>query len=372
MADNIKEDASVRERSLRVVAERFRSWAAEQGILTFQPPDDQFEDRHDSLNDLAETNHAAAASAILNHRKINLIAVNPAKDEILVVTHQKLTKRDIETLPSEAEGGHKFRYIKSHPPQVRLPLSAAGGGSGMALHGAYYTCGSSISVANSVSAGTLGALVRNAAGDLLALTNNHVSGGCCYTDVDFPIVAPGLLDVRPTGHDPFTLGHHLNVASWIAGIPDNVDVTKNIDAATFKIKDETTISSMQRGLFDTPTTTLPLAPGLAVRKVGRTTGDTKGQVIGQVVGFTPVMMDVPQFKGVIYFDDVFLVQGASGQPFSDRGDSGSLVVHTDAAGTTHAVGLLFAGSADGSLTFILPIDKVLAHFGVTLVGGHNV
>lgn len=83
------------------------------------------------------------------------------------------------------------------------------------------------------------------------------------------------------------------------------------------------------------------------------------------------MMEVPQFRGVIYFDNVYMVQGAGGQPFSDRGDSGSLVVHTDSAGVTHAVGLLFAGTGDQQLTFILPIDKVLQHFIVTLVGGHH-
>src|SRR5690606_37276102 len=131
------------------------------------------------------------------------------------------------------------------------------------------------------SPGTLGALVKNAAGDLFALTNNHVSGGCCYTDVTFPIVAPGLLDVRPGGHDPFTLGHHAQVAPWTAGIPDNVDVSTNIDAAICRVKDAEAISSMQQGAFDTPTSTVAPVPGLSVRKVGRTTGDTSGTIIAQ-------------------------------------------------------------------------------------------
>ncbi len=357
---------------LRHVAERFKSWAAEQGILTYQPPDDIYDDQLEDIGDLAETNQAAAVSSVLIFRKINLVAINPARDEIVVVTHQKLTKKDLETLPSKSEGGHRFRYIKSHPPQVRLPLSGSGAAATHAIHNGRYTCGSSISVGNSVSAGTLGALVRNPAGDMFALTNNHVSGGCSYTDFNFPIVAPGLIDVRAGGHDPFTLGHHASVAPWAAGIPDNVDVTANIDAAIFRLKHPDSVSSMQRAAFDTPGTTLAPSPGMAVRKVGRTTGDTHGMIVGQAVGFIPVLMETPQFRGIIFFDNAYLVQGAGGFPFSDRGDSGSLVTHKDAAGNVHAVGLLFAGSGDQQLTFILPIDKVLTHFGVTLVTGHNI
>ncbi|WP_428968813.1 hypothetical protein ACQR50_14230 [Sphingomonas sp. Xoc002] len=358
--------------NLRQVALRFKSWAAEQGILTYQPPDDLYENRKDDLDDLAEVSQPQQAIAILNQRKINFVGINPEKDEIVVATHQKLTKRDLEALPSESDGGHKFKYIKSHPPQVRLPLSGGVPASAHALHKGFYTCGSSISVANSVSAGTLGALVKDEKGEIFALTNNHVSGGCSYTDVSFPIMAPGLLDVRPNGHDPFTVGHHASVAPWTSGIPDNVDVTENLDAAIFKLKGHDVLSSMQRSAYDTPTVTVPPVPGMNVRKIGRTTGDTKGTIVAQAVGFVPVAMETPLFRGIIYFDNVFAIQGALGQPFSDRGDSGSLIVHEDGAGERSAVGLLFAGSGDQQLTFMLPIDKVLSHFKVTLVGGHNV
>lgn len=361
-----------RQRDLRQVAERFKSWAAEEGILTFTPPDDKYEDRHEDLDDLATVNQSATASSILSHRRINLVGINAARDEIVVVTHQKLTKKELESLPVTSEGGHKFRYLKSHPPQVRLPHSGGVSAAAHAIHSGRYTCGSSISVANCISAGTLGALVTNAEGQVFALTNNHVSGGCSYTDVNFPIVAPGLLDVRPNGHDPFTLGHHATVAPWTSGIPDNVDVSANIDAAIFRLKDADVVSSMQRGAYDTPTNTMAPVPGLTVRKIGRTTGDTTGSIVAQAVGFVPVTMEVPQFRGIIYFDNVYMIQGSGGQPFSDRGDSGSLVVHQDANGETHAVGLLFAGTGDQQLTFILPIDKILEYFNVTLMGGHHI
>ncbi|MES2987038.1 MAG: hypothetical protein V4808_03945 [Pseudomonadota bacterium] len=353
-------------------AARFKSWAAEQGILTYRPPDEDLGQNDEQLQALVETNEPAAVAGILNHRKINLVLASPERNEIVVCTHQKLTQKEIETLPTESEGGATFRYIKAHPPQIRIPASSGTATGTFTLHNGLYTCGSSISVGNSVSAGTLGCIVQDAAGQLYGLTNNHVTGGCGYSEVDVPIVAPGLLDVRPGSHNPFTLGHHAVVASWITGIPDNIDATGNIDAAMFKLHDPTLISSMQRGAFDTPTALAAPATGIAVRKAGRTTGVTSGTILGKSVGFEPVSMEVPAFRGVVYFHEVLVAQGNLGQPFADRGDSGSLVTTTDANGNLQAVGLVYAVSADKALTFIIPIERILNSFNVTLVSGHNI
>lgn len=353
-------------------AARFKAWAAERGILTYQPPDDDLTHNNDSLGDLVATNQAAAVEGILNHRRINLVLVSPEKNEIIVCTHQKLTKKELETLPEKTESGADFRYIKAHPPQIRIPQSAGSASGTYTLHNDIYTCGSSISVGNTVSAGTLGCLVRDSAGVLYGLTNNHVSGGCGYSEVNVPIVAPGLIDVRPGSHDPFTLGHHAVVAPWITGIPDNIDATGNIDAAMFRIRNEDAVSSMQRATYDTPTVVASPTTGMVIRKAGRSTGITTGTILGQSVGFEPVSMEVQQFRGTVYFHEVLVAQGNLGQPFSDRGDSGSLVVTTTAEGETLAVGLVYAGSADRSLSFIIPMQRILDAFGVTLVSGHNV
>lgn len=353
-------------------AARFKAWAAEQGILTYQPPEDDVRDGHEDLANLAETNQAAAVESIFQARKINLVLASPEKNEIIVCTHQKLTKKELETLPEKSEEGATFKYAKAHPPQIRIPAFGGTATGTYHLHNGSYTCGSSISVGNVVSAGTLGCLVRNANGDLFGLTNNHVTGGCGYSEINVPIVAPGLIDVRPGGHDPFTLGHHAVVAPWITGIPDNIDATGNIDAAMFRIRDLAAISSMQRGAYDTPIQIAAPATNLAVRKVGRTTGLTNGRIVGRTVGFEPVAMQVQQFNGIVYFHDVLVAQGLGLQPFADRGDSGSLVVTTDADGVDRAVGLVYAVSADKTMTFIIPIERILNAFQVTLVGGHNV
>jgi hypothetical protein len=60
----------------------------------------------------------------------------------------------------------------------------------------------------------------------------------------------------------------------------------------------------------------------------------------------------------------FIHQVVVGGPFSDSGDSGSLIM---TVGGNHPVALLFAGSS--SSTIGNPIDKVLASFGgLSIVG----
>jgi hypothetical protein len=351
---------------------RFKVWAAERGILTYQPPEDDGGRANDPLDDLAETTQAAAVETILNHRKINMVLVSPERNEIVVCTHQKISKKELEEMPQQSAEGHTFRYIKAHPPQIRVPASSGPVGGNFDLHNGVYTCGSSISVGNCVSAGTLGCLVTDVNGQVFGLTNNHVTGGCGYSEVNVPIVAPGLFDVRPGGHDPFTLGHHANVAPWYTGIPDNVDATGNIDAALFRIGNPGLVSSMQRNAYDTPTSVAAPVTGIAVRKAGRTTGVTNGVIIAKSVGFEPVSMDVSQFKGTVYFHDVLIAQGTNGLYFADRGDSGSLVVSVNNNGQLEGVGLVFAVSADKSLTFIIPLNRILTAFGVTMLNGHNI
>jgi hypothetical protein len=64
-----------------------------------------------------------------------------------------------------------------------------------------------------------------------------------------------------------------------------------------------------------------------------------------------------------WFEDQVAVQGVGAAPFSQPGDSGSLIVD---AVTLEPVALLFAGGS--TLTFANPIDAVLQYYGVTVVG----
>lgn len=81
---------------------------------------------------------------------------------------------------------------------------------------------------------------------------------------------------------------------------------------------------------------------------------------------------LPSFSGRIFFADVYLVRGQGSPEFAGPGDSGSLVRGHGADGNAVAVGMVFAVSGDRQLTFMLPINKILGKFGVTIVGNHNV
>jgi hypothetical protein len=104
--------------------------------------------------------------------------------------------------------------------------------------------------------------------------------------------------------------------------------------------------------------------GSTVHKVGRTTGPTKGRVTAFDLDNVVVHYDI----GNVRFDGQIEIEGSGNAPFSDGGDSGSLIVNADML----AVALLFAGSERGGrngmgLTFANPIHRVLEDLNATLL-----
>jgi hypothetical protein len=193
-----------------------------------------------------------------------------------------------------------------------------------------------------------------------------------------PILAPGVLDVSPMGFDPITLGFHERGLDMVPGIPGAVAVHKNLDAALFKIKDESRVSSMQRSFYDTPSSVRAVEANMAVEKVGRTTGATKGNVRGQAQSAFAIHYALTgvgySFQSQVYFDPIFVVEG-TGEAFSEEGDSGSLVTTVDGAGERHAVGLIVGGlkgPGGTGYSLVLPIEPILIALGVELVSGHNI
>ena len=97
--------------------------------------------------------------------------------------------------------------------------------------------------------------------------------------------------------------------------------------------------------------------GLALAKAGRTTGVTRGRVTAFELDNLVVGYDV----GNLRFDDQIEIEGTGDHPFSDGGDSGSLIVDEDMLG----VALLFAGGDQGGangqgLTYANPLATILA------------
>lgn len=241
-----------------------------------------------------------------------------------------------------------------------------------------YTCGSSISVANSRAAGTLGCLLRDGAGKIFGLSNNHVSGGCGNVPIGMPVLAPGVLDAHQLGPIPFTIGRHSRQLDMSIGDPTTVDTTRNQDVAVFEILDPSRVSSMQRDAYDTPAIVGDMAPGMVIEKVGRTSGFTRGVVQTTIVGPVGVNYKIQEygFSGCIYFEPMFIVHGI-GDRFSEGGDSGSLVTALGPQGQRAAVGIVVAGlqdskAAGGKVSLVMPIRPVLAELGLSLVSAHNV
>ncbi|MFL9893729.1 chymotrypsin family serine protease [Paraburkholderia sp. RL17-381-BIF-C] len=361
---------------LQTATLRLLRWAHDLSLLrpeAYFPGDAYAHPEFDQITD--------GAVAFLRQKQIRFVGTDESRGEISVFLQKAAPgDRALKALPAFADG-YRLRFRQGNPETVS-PTNVAEAATPCAMHvvqgTARYTCGSSISVGNARAAGTLGCLLRDAGGQLYGLSNNHVSGSCNYSPTGLPIVAPGILDVSPHNPQPFTIGFHDRQLTMLMGDPTVVNSQQNQDAAIFRITNDQLVSSMQQNFYDSPATALPLRAGMEIEKVGRTSGHTRGRVISQLMGPADVTYGAPQyhFNGVVYFDNMFLVHGI-GDRFSEGGDSGSLVVHTDAAGVRHAVGIVVAGGTDssapgGKVSMIMPITPILALFGMNLVAGHNV
>jgi hypothetical protein len=360
---------------LQTAALKLLRWCQDNGLLT---PEAYFPGDGYAHPVLAPMDNAALA--LLRQKQIRFVGINYASQAITVFLKKVApAARAALSLPQTCDG---FPLIfRQGNPDTVSPSHIAQAASPSAVHQVagtnYYTCGSSISVGNDRVAGTLGCLVRDQAGVIYGLSNNHVSGCCNYAPARLPIVAPGVLDVTPTNVPPFTIGYHARQLPMVMGDPTVVNTADNRDAAIFELNQPGWVSSMQQTDYDTPAGSLPLATGMEVEKVGRSSGYTRGTVVACVVGPINVSYSAPQyqFNGVVYFDKMFVVYGAADR-FSEPGDSGSLVVHKDQNNIRHAVGIVIAGGDDsaapgGKVSFIMPIEPILNEFQVTLVSGHN-
>jgi hypothetical protein len=361
--------------AIRDIARLLKQWAVAKGMMGQYPVNPNFD--APPIRGFFGAIGIPYATRVLQDRGISYIGINEILNEIVIFTSRKLNARDHRALSNLAlavGGGERITLQFEHcaiaqagspptPPSVPA----------YHVHNGRYTCGSSIYIGSEKGAGTLGCLVRGADGTLYGLSNNHVSGGSNYARPGLPILAPGMADVTAGGQDPETIGHHYRAHPFVDGLPEVVNAADNLDAALFTIADEARVSSMQRGSFDTPANHIPLAVGMNVLKVGRTTGVTHGDVTSELFDAEAVLynLDIIGGRKIVYFQSLFTIKGTVGL-FSQAGDSGSLIINTDAGGIRRAVGIVVAGDENSGTCLALSLDRMLQHFGVTLVSGHNV
>lgn len=203
-----------------------------------------------------------------------------------------------------------------------------------------------------VTAGTLGCLVEKD-GDHFILSNNHVLADSNNAAVGDTIIQAGKID---GGASP---NSDIAVLSAFKTI-DFSGADNDIDAAIAKIGDSSqTLAEPEIIDIGLPKTQTKLpVKFLSVRKHGRTTGHTIG-----VIEDISLDIDIRYGSKIASFVDQIAIRGVGSAPFSQGGDSGSLIVD---AVTLNPVGLLFAGG--NNMTFANPIDPVLDYFGVNIIG----
>nr|WP_294556445.1 hypothetical protein [uncultured Rhodopila sp.] len=355
---------------LKALVAELTNWAETKGMFG----DSRVEPGYNEvvIQDAFRSAGLQSATASLQDRRISYMGLNEANSSVVVYIEKPLRKADRDALKNVAHGNCIVEF--HHAARLTsgtLPSNAPSVPPYYQYNSDYYTCGSSVSVANEASAGTLGCLLVDPTGLIYALSNNHVFAGNNYCDIGMQIIAPGQFDIKANALDPFTLGHLHRAIPLIDGNPQIVDAKTNIDAAIIKVSAQDRISSMQRHHYDTPTAVAPIMPNMVVEKVGRTTGRTTGVVTSYHPTPQNIRCNIPRhgtFK-IVHFQDFWAVKSQAGI-FSTGGDSGSLVTATLPDGTRAGVGMVFAG--DPNISFIVPLDKVLGYFGLTLLANHNI
>jgi hypothetical protein len=247
-----------------------------------------------------------------------------------------------------AQGETEIIYVGEIRPSAAIPWHQQ--------HNRPLLVGSSVSWPGKL-AGTIGLITTDQQGKHVLVSNNHVlspdnGSTVCAT------IQPGGLDGGQMPNDRIgKLKHCVKIGFQPAPIPTPQNFNY-ADAACVELDDG--VEYDQNIPFIGPILGMyrPSYTPIDVQKVGRKTGHTKGQVVGINVG--PFWLHYPNF-GYAWFDEQLSIKSTNKNNFSQKGDSGSLIVDQDGYG----VGLLFAESGHGPgnplhRTYANPLVDVLA------------
>ena len=222
-----------------------------------------------------------------------------------------------------------------------------------------------------ITAGSIGARVADASGNVYILSNNHVLANSNAASIGDAIYQPGPYDGGTAADQIATLFAFKPIDfSGAANTFDAAIARSNATDLGFASPTDDGYGAPAAqiygdangdGAFDDVNALL----GLPVEKYGRTTKLTHGQITG-INGTVTVCYEVLYIfciKAATYTNQ--LIIDAAG--FSGGGDSGSLIVADD--GTLRPVGLLFAGSS--TQTIVNRIDLVLSYFHVSIDNGNT-
>ncbi len=211
-----------------------------------------------------------------------------------------------------------------------------------------------------ITAGTLGAFVRRTPnGPAYVLSNNHVLANENAARTGDAIVQPGPYDHGVAADQVATLSSFVRLRTRGAN---------KVDAAIARLGAGISFEAVLLGDGSTLAgVTDVLSTGEdAVAKTGRTTAYTEGRITAFELDNVVVGYDL----GNLRFDNQLEIESSGEGPFSQGGDSGSLIVTRPGHA---AAALLFAGSDQGGrgglgLTYANPIGAVLKALKVDLAG----
>ena len=216
-----------------------------------------------------------------------------------------------------------------------------------------------------ITAGTQGVLARGLSPDrqkrFLVLSNNHILANCNDCQPGDAIHQPGPLDMLPNV-TPSPANQIGVLEQWVplnfAGQPNYVDCATAWCWPDRVRKDFIRSADGSWTYFNVGSQPIDAVHDMQVGKSGRTTQLTTGGIVD-----VNASISVSYGNGrVANFSDQVTITGAQDDPFSDGGDSGSLIWTWD--GTRAPVGLLFAGGRD--YTFANKIGHVLQALGIEL------
>jgi len=214
--------------------------------------------------------------------------------------------------------------------------------------------GSSIAHRDS-TAGTLTGFVKRGDGSLEALSCNHVltvKGGALLD----PVLQPGPADNGEAANTVGQVAHIIPLQKRTVNLVDCalVGLSTGIESDRTTLTDYGPLGGVvPAGWFETG------VRRRAVAKLGRTTGPTEGHItaiaLTQRVAYAGL--------GSFFFNDLMEIRGRRKRPFSEPGDSGSLVFSPSDG--NRACGMVIAGT--GVWSYATRLDTVLSQLGAELV-----
>ncbi|MEW6456034.1 MAG: hypothetical protein AB1410_04885 [Acidobacteriota bacterium] len=184
------------------------------------------------------------------------------------------------------------------------------------------------------------------------LSNNHVIANSNRAENGDKILQPGVYDGGVSPDDIVAELHDF--------IPVDFEKINEVDAAIAKPLSpwKKYVSPLILEIGEVKGEKEPEL-GMLVKKSGRTTGLTSGKITGLDATFN-IGYDrrIARFRG-----QIVISPRKKGVAFSQGGDSGSLIVNEE----NSAVGLLFAGNEDGSITIANPINVVFEKLKIKIM-----